>query len=134
MLHRAQPGRLGPLLAAVAIALLPKCPACWSAYAGLSSLLGLSFVVEARYLLPLSAASLGVFVGALTVRAPRGRRYVSCLLGTLMGAGVLFGKFVIESDLLTIASLLGVVLLALPGRSRAASKWRLWRASLRTAP
>src|SRR6476620_5070620 len=31
--------RSGSTLGAIAVALLPKCPACWSAYAGLSSLL-----------------------------------------------------------------------------------------------
>lgn len=43
-------------LPGVTVSLLPKlmCPACWPAYAGLLSSLGLGFLISARYLLPLN--------------------------------------------------------------------------------
>ena len=122
--------RLGAIAGAIAIALLPKCPACWSAYAGLSSLLGLSFVVERPYLLPLTTAALALAVGSIALSA-RGRGHGPWLLGLLMGAGVLIGKFTIESQVLTHMSLIGLVCVA---------SWSFWRARpravarLRTAP
>lgn len=122
--------RRGAIAGAIAIALLPKCPACWSAYAGLSSLLGLSFVLERPYLLPLTAAALSLAVGSVALSA-RGRGHGPWLLGTLMGAGVLIGKFAMESQVLTHMSLIGLV---------CAASWSGWRgrrlpsARLRTAP
>ncbi len=105
--------RASTLLLAVAIALLPKCPACWSAYAGLGSLLGLSFVVDVRYLLPLTAASLAVAVVALFLMARRGRGYLPFVSGCLASCGVLIGKFMIDSEPLVYLSLLGLVLASL---------------------
>jgi hypothetical protein len=98
-------------LVAILVALLPKCPACWSAYAGLSSLLGLSFVVEPRYLFPLTAGLLSLAVGALAHKAQRSGGYGPCLLGVVASGGVLIGKFGIESALLMHTSV-GVLVLA----------------------
>ena len=100
-------------LAAILVALLPKCPACWSAYAGLSSLLGLSFVVEARYLLPLTAGLLSLAVGALAHKAQRSGGYGPCVLGLVASGGVLIGKFGVESALLMHASVGALVLATL---------------------
>jgi mercuric ion transport protein len=105
--------RYSTLAGAIAVALLPKCPACWSAYAGLSSLLGLSFVVEARYLLPLTAGLLGLAVCALALSARDGRGHGPWLLALVMGAGVLTAKFVVDSELWMYMSVLGLALAAL---------------------
>jgi hypothetical protein len=63
----------------IGMALLPKlaCPACWPAYAGLLSTLGVGFLGSTKYLLPLTATFLFVAVGCL----PLGQRgdAVSCL-------------------------------------------------------
>lgn len=113
-----------PLLATIAVALLPKCPACWSVYAGLSSLLGLSFVVEARYLLPVTLVLSGLFVYGLVREARRGleaRRSAHARAGVaaLMATGVLTGKFGIESPALVYVCLFGLAVSASP---------RLWHA------
>ncbi len=50
----------------IGLSLLPKiaCPACWPAYAGLLSSIGLGFLIPNRaYLLPLTAIFLAVAVG-----------------------------------------------------------------------
>ena len=103
-LHDATPQRRGvawrgsSTLGAIAVALLPKCPACWSAYAGLSSLLGLSFVVEEQYLLPLTCALLALALAALGLQARRQRRYGPWLLAACAALATLAGKFAFEHD------------------------------------
>jgi hypothetical protein len=114
-------------LATIVVALLPKCPACWSVYAGLSSVLGLSFVVEARYLLPVTLLLSGVFVYGLIRDARRGdeaRRtaHARASVAAVMAAGVLTAKFGIESPGLMYTCLLGLAVSASP---------RLWRACAR---
>jgi hypothetical protein len=51
----------------IGLSLLPKvaCPACWPAYAGLLSSLGLGFLVSTAYLLPMTAAFLFWLWGCL---------------------------------------------------------------------
>lgn len=127
-------GRLGATLAAIAVALLPKCPACWSVYAGLSSVLGLGIAVEARYLIPLTAACMAVAVGGLGLRARRGRGYGPCLLGAFMAASVMLGKFVFEEPAWTYASLFGLVLATLWSTRRAVDPRPLLRSRIRTVP
>jgi mercuric ion transport protein len=121
------------MLAAILVALLPKCPACWSAYAGLSSLLGLSFVVEARYLLPLTAGLLSLAVGALARKAQRSRRYEPCVLGLVASGGVLIGKFGIESALLMYTSV-GALAMATLWSGGLGSMLRRSSLPTRTAP
>jgi hypothetical protein len=102
---------------AIGTALLPKiaCPACWPAYAGLLSALGIGFINYTPYLLPLTLAFLAITAGSLWWQARRTRRYLSFLLG-ISGSGLLlYGKFVAESEpamygglaLLALASFLG---------------------------
>src|SRR6266568_5218378 len=111
-------------LPGVGASMLPKlaCPACWPAYAGLLSLVGLGFLISTVYLLPLTAASLLLAVAALAFRANKRRGYGPFAIGLLAGSAVLLGKFAWESDL-TMYSALGLLVIA--------SLWNAW--PLRTA-
>jgi len=127
--------RAGTVGSAIAVALLPKCPACWSAYAGLSSLLGLSFVVEERYLLPLTSGLLVLALVPLWLQARRGRGYWPWLLACTAAAATLLGKFVLESDVLLYGGLASLLLASLWSRSARARSPRAAAISLpRTLP
>lgn len=108
-----------PVLAAAGVSLLPKlaCPACWPAYAGLLSSVGLGALASSKYLLALTATFLGVALTTLAFRAERRRGFGPFLLGLAASAAVLGGKFVIESDALMYG---GVGLLMV------ASLWNSW--------
>jgi hypothetical protein len=70
----------------IGLSMLPKiaCPACWPAYAGLLSSIGLGFLISNRaYLLPLTAIFLPVAVGTLAVGARQKRGYVPMAMGTI---------------------------------------------------
>ena len=75
--EQGTPQRAGQLLSSLAVlpgigaALLPAvtCPACWPAYAGLLSALGLGFANYTPYLLPLTIVFLTVALGALGYQA-----------------------------------------------------------------
>ena len=130
-LRLAAPGSKGQwqtvlgALPGVGLALLPKglCPACWPAYAGVLSALGLGFLMETKYLLPLTALFLCVAVGSLAWNARWRRGYRPFLLGALAGTGVLVGKFGFDSD---VAMYSGVGLLV------GASVWNAWPVQVRT--
>ena len=64
-------------LPSVGVSILPKlaCQACWPAYAGLLSSVGLGFLISTVYLLPLTAAFLLLAVAALAFRANKRRGY-----------------------------------------------------------
>lgn len=111
-------------LPGLGVALLPKlaCPACWPAYAGLLSSLGISFLLDARVLLPLTGAFLAIAVFALGFRASRRRGYGPFALGLVAAAAVLVGKFVLERDGATVG---GLALLV------AASAWNSWATTAR---
>lgn len=103
----------------IGLALLPKvaCPACWPAYAGGLTLLGLGFLMDTKWLLPLTAAFLFVAVGALAFRARRRRRFGPFFVGLAASTIVLAGKFRFESDPAMYAGL---------GMLVAASIWNAW--------
>ncbi len=87
-------------LPTVGVSLLPKlaCPACWPAYAGLLTSVGLGFLISVVYLLPLTTAFLVLALGALAFRAKQRRGYSPFLLGIVAASGVLLVKFVWESN------------------------------------
>jgi len=109
----------GASLPAVGVALLPKlaCPACWPAYAGLLSSLGIGFFDYTPYLLPLTTVFLLIAVAALAYRARQRRGYKPFMMGLLAGAILLIGKFYFDSD---AAMYTGLSLLV------AASFWNTW--------
>lgn len=87
-------------LPSLGVSLLPKlaCPACWPAYAGLLTSVGLGFLISVVYLLPLTTAFLVLALGALAFRAKQRHGYGPFLLGIVAASGVLLGKFVWESN------------------------------------
>ncbi|MBI3836629.1 MAG: hypothetical protein HY288_01675 [Planctomycetia bacterium] len=86
------------VLAAVGVATLPNltCPACWPAYAGLMSSIGLGFLTQTTYLLPLTVAFLFVAVGSLGLRARQRHEYGPFLVGLLAAIVVVVGKFLFD--------------------------------------
>src|SRR5260370_32875365 len=102
-------------LPSVGFSMLPKlaCPACWPAYAGLLSSVGLGFLISTAYLLPLTGAFLFLAVAALAFRANKRRGYGPFVLELVAGSAVLLGKFApdvkltryIHLGLLVVASL-----------------------------
>lgn len=107
------------LIPAIGVAMLPKlaCPACWPAYTGLLSSVGLGFLIQTMYLLPLTIAFLLVAVAALGFRAGRRRGYGPFFLGFGAAVVVVGGKFLLESDLVMFG---GIALLV------GASLWNSW--------
>jgi mercuric ion transport protein len=86
-------------------------------YAGVLGALGLPILMDLRWLLPLTAASLLVAVGALAVGARSRRGYAPLLVGLAACALVLVGKFVMNSN---PAAYLGTASLV------CASVWNAW--------
>ncbi|MDE2489765.1 MAG: hypothetical protein KGM24_02890 [Elusimicrobia bacterium] len=88
---------LTALPAAVA-GLLPVgfCPACYPAWAGLLSALGLGAVSE-RVLAPLTAALLVAAVGGLAYQARRRGRYGALAAGIVGGAAMYAGQFLLRA-------------------------------------
>ena len=103
----------------VGVGLLPAglCPACWPAYGGVLSSLGLGFLLRDSYLLALTAALFVVALVTLGYRAPSRRGYGPFGLGVVASGVALTGKFALSSDYLLY---LGLGLLV------AASLWNAW--------
>lgn len=93
------------------------CPACWPVYAGVLSAMGLGFLMEGAYLLPLTASLLLGAVASLAYRAGSRRGYGPFVLGLLASALLLVGKFRFTSGLSVYG---GVAVLV------AASVWNAW--------
>ncbi len=113
-------------LPAVGLALLPKltCAACWPAYAGLLSALGLGFINFTPYLLPLTAVFLLLSLALLAYRARSRRGYSPLLLGVVAALIMMVGKFRFDS---TLALYTGIALLI------GAALWNSWPARKLTA-
>jgi hypothetical protein len=113
------PWRGFAVLPGIGSALLPKvaCPACWPAYAGFLSSLGLGFLMKEAWLLPLTAVFLTLAVSVLAYRARRRRGFGPFALGIAAALVVLVGKFRFERDDMMFV---GIGLLI------AASLWNSW--------
>lgn len=103
----------------VLIALLPKlfCPACWPAYAGLLSSVGLGFFDYTPYRAPALGVFVAIALGALVFQAPRRRGYRPFLVGIFASIVLLSAKFYWDNDLMMW---IGLSLLV------AASLWNSW--------
>ncbi|VAW76052.1 hypothetical protein MNBD_GAMMA13-1620 [hydrothermal vent metagenome] len=112
---------LGPLatLPGIGAALLPAitCPACWPAYAGLLSSLGLGFIDFSPWLLPVTVVFLAIALTALAWQGHKRRAYGPLLLGATGSVALVVGKFQFESR---VALYTGVALVIV------ASVWNAW--------
>lgn len=106
-------------LPGIGVSLLPKlaCPLCWPAYAAFLSSVGLSFLVSATYLFPLTAGFLVVALAALGYRAQKRHGYGPLVVGLTASGIVLITKFALESK---AGMYSGICLLVL------ASIWNAW--------
>lgn len=106
-------------LPGLSVSMLPKlaCPACWPAYAGLLSSVGLGFLISTAYLLPLTAAFLSLALGAMMFRANMRHGYGPFVLGLVAGVGILLDKFAWGSNR-TMYAAVGLLVVA--------SLWNAW--------
>ncbi|MDP3937447.1 MAG: hypothetical protein Q8R92_04840 [Deltaproteobacteria bacterium] len=111
--------RIAASLPGVGAALLPigACPACWPVYGGVLGSLGLGFLLQSSYLLPVSVALLGFALFALAFRAGSRRGYGPFALGIASITLILVFKFGYVLDAPVYAGLAGLV---------AASAWNGW--------
>lgn len=88
------------VLPPIGAALIPSitCPACWPGYAAVLSSFGIGFLPSNRYLLPLTAAFLVVYLLMLAWDARKRHRSGPLIVGTLGSTVLLVGRFVLESD------------------------------------
>ena len=114
-------------LPGVGAALLPVgvCPACWPVYAGILGSLGLGFLLESTYLLPMTVGFFGLALFALAFRAETRRGYGPLVLGIASAGSVLAFKFAYAVIPLVWAGLFGLV---------AASLWNAWPKKRRSRP
>ncbi len=111
--HAGKRGLLA--LPGIIFSVLPTvvCPACWPAYTGLLSAVGLPFLPTSVYLLPVTVVFLLAAVTALGFRANQRRGYGPFLLGVAASAVVLVSRFALDvqagtyagAGLLIVASL-----------------------------
>ncbi len=111
-------GGLAALPALFAGAIIPRvCPACWSAYAGLLSAIGLGFLTSMKILLPEMLVGLLLALGLLAWKANHRRGYLPFLLGAIASVLVLYRVFYIDS---TTVYYCGILLLL------ASCIWNAW--------
>jgi hypothetical protein len=91
-----------PLLPAVGLAILPKCPFCLIA---LASSIGLGYLARTWWLVPLTSVCFVAALGSLAVRARRRHSYTSLYLGLSGLAIILLGKYQLDNTPLTYVGL-----------------------------
>ena len=87
------------------------------AYAGLLATMGLTFLLDTKYLLPITTGALVIAVGTLRFRARRRRGYGPFYVGCGAALIMIIGKFLLELELVMWS---GLALLI------AASVWNTW--------
>lgn len=104
---------------AVIVGILPNvtCPACWPIYAALLGSVGMGFLMERAYLLPLIVAFLILAVGSLAISAPKRHGYGPFWMAVGGSALLLSGKFLFAQN----AAVYGGI-----GLLIAASLWNAW--------
>ena len=86
---------------AIALAHAGTCPACWPLIGGLVSSLGVTFLAETRYLLPLMIACFAMAIAALGYGARHD--YRPLIVGVVASCVILIGKFILGVSLVTVA-------------------------------
>ena len=102
---------------AAGLTALPLCPACYPAYAGILSALGLTALLDTTVQTVLTVLLLSVALGALLFKAKSRRGYGPFALGASASAVLGFSKFVMGSDPITYGAV-GVLVLA--------GLWNVW--------
>ena len=104
---------------AIGAVILPRvtCPCTLPAYAGLLGSLGLAFLLDATYLLPLTVGGLVVAVGSLGFRARQRHGYGPLAMGFVAAVLLVVGRFVLVLDAITYG---GIGLLVV------GSVWNSW--------
>jgi len=107
------------VLPGIGVALMPKlvCPLCWPAYAGVLSATGLTFLMEDRWLLPISGVFLCAALAGLAWRATSRRGYGPLYTGAVAALIIMVGKFAFDWMGLVY---LGIAVLT------AACAWNAW--------
>jgi hypothetical protein len=110
-------GRFLAVVPAITITLIHAgtCPACWPLIGGLVFSLGLTFLVETRYLLPLMIGCLAIAIAALSYRTRRD--YRPLIMGAAASGVILIGKFALNATAVTVG---GAVILV------GAYLWSFW--------
>jgi len=103
----------------VGVALLPKlaCPACWPAYAGFLSSLGIGFFDYTPYLIPLTLIFIVIALLSMAYKANNRRGYAPLSLGVVASIIIVVGKFYLDSDPIMYGGIAFLV---------AASLWNSW--------
>lgn len=107
------------VLPGAAVALLPNlaCPACWPAYAAALGAVGLGFLLEEAWLLPLSAVFLPCAVAAMAWQARSRRGYAPAVVGSVAATAIMVGKFMLQDDVVSYVGVAGLLV---------ASAWNVW--------
>lgn len=111
--------RLGlAALPALGLSAVPvgACPICLAGYMGAFSSLGLAFLLEARFLIPLATAALLLVLWSLLWKAPQRRGYGPFILG-LMTTILLAAGHWLHTPVLVFAGAAGLM---------GASLWNIW--------
>lgn len=106
-------------LPAAGAGLIPvgACPVCVAGTVGLLSAIGLGFLLETRFLLPVMAGLLGLALWTLGWKAKARHGFGPFLVGVAAAAMILAGKFLVASDPVLYAGLAGLMGTAL---------WNAW--------
>ena len=103
-----------PVLPAVGLAILPKCPFCLIA---LASSIGLGYLARTWWLVPITSVCFIAALGSLALRARRRRNYASLYLGLSGLAIILLGKYQLNNMPLTYVGL-ALLIFASPWRGK----------------
>lgn len=95
-----------PILPAILLVVLPKCPLCLGAWFGLFDALGVGSWIAGAWGVPLGAAFLVITIFALAVRAFRTHDPRSLPLGLLGAVALLAGKHFTDVFLLCVGGCL----------------------------
>lgn len=95
----------------VVVAALPSltCPLCWPAYTAFLSSLGLGFINYTDFLMPLLFLFLIIVLAALWFDIRRHNNYVPFILAIVSSVFILIGKFLLMSNFLMYAGIIGIV-------------------------
>lgn len=93
------------------------CPTCWPGYAGALSALGVPFLMDAAWLVPLTGVALLLALGSLGFRARARRGFGPFAVGGIAAVAILAGKVFLENNAIAYV---GTALLVI------ASVWNSW--------